>query len=164
MALPEWVDWSNTAAGGVGLVLTLITMIQATGAKKAATEARTAIWQREASDLFSNIEKQATDLTQNLMYERWREGFFASRKLMTDISRHRRQFASFLSNEDEQKLAQVESEFQALAGKLSDEVTWKASGKPQEAISAVLNASREINGVYGRLLQKQQVAANQGAL
>jgi hypothetical protein len=162
MAFHDSFDWSNAGVGVAGLVLTVITLIQATGAKEAANEARKAIWQREASESFSDIERLASELTQNLMYERWRDGFNASRKLMTDISKHRQQFVRFLSNEDEQKLSQVEVVFQQLAGQLSDERAWKANGKPQDAIRSVLDASRELNGVYGRLLQKQQDAANKG--
>jgi cytosine/uracil/thiamine/allantoin permease len=60
----DWFDWSNASVGIVGLGLTLWAVRQATGAKVAATEAREAIRQREASDSFSELGALAGDLVQ----------------------------------------------------------------------------------------------------
>jgi hypothetical protein len=70
MILHDWFDWSNAGVGVAGLGLTILAIWQATGAKKAAEEAREAIWQREASESFSKLSGLARDLAQLLQYER----------------------------------------------------------------------------------------------
>jgi hypothetical protein len=70
MILHDLFDWSNAGVGAAGLMLTLLAIRQATGAKKAAEEAREAIWQREASDSFSELGGLAGELIQLLQFER----------------------------------------------------------------------------------------------
>jgi hypothetical protein len=50
MILHDWFKWSNAGVGVVGLGLTLWAVWQATGAKKAAREARQAVYRRNATD------------------------------------------------------------------------------------------------------------------
>ena len=52
MILHDLFDWSNAGVGGVGLLLTIAAIVQATGAKRAAREAR----QRCLDELALNVE------------------------------------------------------------------------------------------------------------
>jgi hypothetical protein len=60
----DWFDWSNASVGIVGLAFTLGAVRQASGAKKAAQDARQAVYRRNASDDLRGIcELAATFLT-----------------------------------------------------------------------------------------------------
>jgi hypothetical protein len=150
VTLPIWVDWSNTAVGGVGLLLTITAIVQATGAKQ---EAKEAIWQREASDSFSELEGIAGELALLLQLERPSEAVVRARDLAKRIPRDRARFERFLSA-DSDKLKALESEFQRLAVQLSSAKFLEEKGGLQVAIQAVFDSNRELNAIYGRLLAK----------
>jgi hypothetical protein len=59
MMLHDWIDWSNSGVGVAGLALTIGAIWQATGAKKAATEARQAVYQRNAAEDIERLHRIA---------------------------------------------------------------------------------------------------------
>ncbi len=153
MILHDWFDWSNAGVGAAGVVLTIGAVWQATGAKKAATEAREAIWRREASDSFSEVERIAGELALLLQLERPNEGAVRARDLVARIPRDRARFDRFLAA-DSDRLKALESVFQQLAVKLSSARFLEEKGEVQVALQAVFEANRELNLVYGRLLAR----------
>jgi hypothetical protein len=62
MILHDLFDWSNSGVGVAGLALTLGAIWQATGAKKAARDARKAVYRRNASDDVRRLERIASGL------------------------------------------------------------------------------------------------------
>jgi hypothetical protein len=55
-------DWVNAAAGGVGLLLTVLAIVQATGAKKAAERAEKGVQRHNAEVDFSTLVRMAREL------------------------------------------------------------------------------------------------------
>ena len=94
--------------GGVGLLLMIVAVIQATGAKKAATEAREAVYRRNAVDVMEEIVRIAEQLNSSISYEHWGEASMQMRELVFRIPKAREEFASFLAS-DADKLKNVES-------------------------------------------------------
>lgn len=62
MILHDWFDWSNAGVGVAGLGLTAGAVWQATGAKKAAKEARQAVYRRNALDDVDRLHRLAFSL------------------------------------------------------------------------------------------------------
>jgi hypothetical protein len=153
MILHDFFDRSNSGVGLAGLALTVGALWQATGAKKAATEAREAIRQREASDTFSELGALAGDVVQLLQFERSKEAAVRARDLVARIPRDRARFERFLGG-DSDKLKEIESVFQGLAVKLSSELFLEERGAVKAAIAAAFEANGELNAVYGRLLAR----------
>jgi hypothetical protein len=153
MILHDWFDWTNAGVGVVGLGFTLWAVRQATGAKQAAIEAREAIWQREASDSFSELGALAGELVQLLQFERPKEAAVRARDLVARIPRDRARFERFLAA-DSGKLKELEVIFQNLAVQLSSARFLEERGTVQASIEAVFEANGELNSVYGRLLAR----------
>ena len=55
MILHDWFDWTNSGVGVAGLALTAGALWQATGAKKAASDARQAVYRRNAAEDLARI-------------------------------------------------------------------------------------------------------------
>jgi len=153
MLLHDWFDWTNAGVGTVGLALTVATLLFAKGAKKAATEAKEAIWKREASDSFSELSGLAAELVQMLQFERPIDASVRARDLVTRIPRERGRFERFLAD-DFDKLKALESDFQRLAVQLSSPKFLEKRKQDHVAIQTVFEASRELNAIYGRLLAR----------
>jgi hypothetical protein len=58
----DWFDWTNASVGGAGLLFTIAAIWQATGAKRAAQEARQAVYSRNASEDVNRLERLALSL------------------------------------------------------------------------------------------------------
>jgi hypothetical protein len=153
MILHDLFDWSNSGVGVAGLALTVLAVWQATGAKQAAEEAREAIWQREASDSFSELEGTAGELALLLQLERPNEAAVRARDLVARIPRDRARFDRFLAA-DSDKLKAIELVFQQLAVRLSSTRFLEEKDEAQKATDAVFEANRELNAIYGRLLAR----------
>jgi hypothetical protein len=153
MLLHDWFDWTNSGVGAAGLLLTVGAIWQATGAKKAATEAREAIWKREASDSFSELGGLAGELAQLIQFERPNEAAVRARDLVIRIPRDRARFERFLAA-DSDKLKTLESVFQRLAVLLSSPKFLEERKQVKTAIQTVFEASSELNAIYGRLLAR----------
>ncbi len=153
MILHDWFDWSNAGVGVAGLAFTLLAVRQATGAKRAAEEAREAIWQREASESLSKLSGLAGDLVQLLQLERPSEAAVRVRDLLAQIPRDRTRFERFLAT-DSDKLEVVEVAFQKLALQLSTPGFLEKKDEFQLAVQEVLEANSVLSEVYGRLLAR----------
>jgi len=153
MNLHDLFDWSNSGVGVAGLVLTVGALWQATGAKKAAEEAREAVWQRDASDSFSELEGPAGELVQLLQFERRNEAAVRVRDLLAQIPRDRARFERFLAG-DADKLKGMETVFQKLAVQLSAPDFMERKDEFEAAMGAVFEANRDLSAVYGRLLSR----------
>jgi hypothetical protein len=153
MVLHDWFDWSNAGVGVVGLAFTLWAVRQATGARQAAIEAREAIWQREASDSFSELKGMAEEFAILLQSERSKEALVRARDLLARIPRDRARFGKFLHG-DSDKLKELESVFQKLAIRLSSESPLEDLDEAREAIARVFEAIGELNSIYGRLMAR----------
>jgi hypothetical protein len=66
----DWFDYTSFVVARVGLVFTLWAVQQATGAKKAATEAREVIFRREISFVIAEILSLTLDLAGHIEADR----------------------------------------------------------------------------------------------
>jgi hypothetical protein len=153
MILHDWFDWSNAGVGMGGLALTVGAIWQATGAKQAAIEAKEAIWQREASDSFSDLERVASQLAVMLQLERPSEAVVLARDLVARIPRDRARFERFLAS-DSDKLKELEPFFQGLALQLSAPGRLEEKDELQTAVREALAAIGVLSQVHGRLLTR----------
>jgi len=149
----DWFDWTNAGIGTAGLALTFATLFFAKGAKTAATEAREAIWKREASDSFSELRALAEELVPLLQFERPNEAAVRARDLVARLPRDRARFERFLAA-DSDKLKLLESRFQQLAVQFSSAQFLEEKDLVQAAIQTVFEAVSELNEIYGRLLAR----------
>jgi hypothetical protein len=62
MLLHDWLDWSNSGIGAVGLVITVGALFQATGAKRAARQAVGTVRRHNAEVDFSSLARVAKEL------------------------------------------------------------------------------------------------------
>jgi hypothetical protein len=58
----DWFDWTNASVGGVGLLLTIAAIFQATGAKKAARRAEQSVIRHNAEVDFGSLTRMAREL------------------------------------------------------------------------------------------------------
>jgi hypothetical protein len=99
MALPDWVDWSNTIVGGVGLLLTIAAIVQATGAKTAARAARQAIFHKNSAEDLGSIRDLAFDLLNALQTERYELALHIAGRFISTCSNAREHHRGFLGVE-----------------------------------------------------------------
>ena len=114
MILHDLFDWSNSGVGVAGLALTVGAIWQATGAKKAARDARSAVYHRNAADAMVEIVRIAEQLHISVLYERQAEASIQLRELAFRIPRDREEFADIVAS-DTAKLKDVESNCRRLA-------------------------------------------------
>jgi hypothetical protein len=150
----DWFDYTNFAVGTGGLLLTVWAVIAARGAKKAATEAREAIWQRQASDAFFELAAIADRVSELVQLEVSPEAAVRVRDLLARIPKDRARFEGFLGG-DSVKLLALESRYQELAGKLAAPGVWEDSEGRRMVTDSALGASRELSEICGRLLKRQ---------
>jgi hypothetical protein len=153
MILHDLFDWTNSGVGGAGLLLTVGAIWQATGAKKAAQEARQAVYHRNAADAFAETVRLAESCAEYLSLERPSEAAVRTRDLVARIPRDRAQFEQFLSA-DSDKLKLLESVFQQLAVQLTVGRIFEDKEEAQAAKNMAFEASRILSAVYGRLLDQ----------
>lgn len=110
-------EWTNAAIGSLGLLLTVVAIVQATGAKRVATEAREAVHHRNAADSFAEIMRFAEQFATWVECERRPEAVVQVREIVLRIARDRGEFGRFLSF-DADTLKNVESSCQRLADSL----------------------------------------------
>jgi hypothetical protein len=150
MILHDLFDWSNSGVGVVGLGLTLWAVRQATGAKKAAMEAREAIHHRNAADAMVEIVRIAEQLNTSVLYERQAEASIQLRELVFRIPRDREEFANILAS-DADKLRNVVSNCKRWADSLCQgEFPLSAMAK-KELFNETLNTVQELSAIQGRL-------------
>ena len=151
MILHDWFDLSNARVGVAGLILTFGAIWQATGAKKAATEARKAVYRRNAADAMMEIVRIAEQLNTSVLYELWVEASMQMRELVFRIPRDREEFASFLAS-DGDKLRKVESNCIRWAADIlvHGKFPLRAAQK-NDLFNETLNTVQELSSIQGRL-------------
>jgi hypothetical protein len=151
MILRDWFDWSNAGVGAAGLVLTVGAIWQATGAKRAAKEAREAVFRRNAADAMVDIVRIAEQLNTSVLYELWVEASMHLRELVFRISKDREEFASFLAS-DADRLRHVESNCVRWAADIlvRGKFPLRAAEK-NDFFKDTLNSVQELSSIQGRL-------------
>lgn len=80
----DWFDWTNSGVGLAGLALTVGAIWQATGAKKAAQDARNAVYRRNAADDVKRLERCAASLLTAIEAEDYGLAGHRARDFITD--------------------------------------------------------------------------------
>lgn len=143
-------EWTNAAIGSLGLLLTVVAIVQATGAKRAATEAREAVHHRNAADSFAEIVRLAEQFATWVECERRAEAVVQVREIILRMARNRGEFGRFLSF-DGDTLRSVESNCQWLADFLGQgEFPVSAAGK-SELFSETLKIVQDLSAILGRV-------------
>jgi dsDNA-binding SOS-regulon protein len=153
MILHDLFDWSNAGVGGVGLLLTIAAIVQATGAKRAAREARQAVYHRNAADSFSEIVRLAEQFATWVECERRAEAVVQVREIVLRLARDRGEFDRFLAS-DADKLKDVESNCQRLADMLGQEEFPLSSSAKRDLFRDTLMIVQELSAVLGRVRAK----------
>jgi len=147
----DWFDWSNFTIGLAGLALTLWAVSQATGAKKAATEARKAVYHRNAADAMVEIVHIAKQLNTSVSFGLWAEASMRMRDLVFRIPKDREEFAIFLAS-DADKLRNVELNCVRWAADIlvHGKFPFSAAEK-NDLFKETLNTVQELSAIQGRL-------------
>lgn len=149
MILHDWFDWTNSGVGVVGLTLTLGALWQASGARRAAIQAREAVFGRNAAEAVAEIARLSERCVLHVQIERPKDAAVYARDLLNRIPRERERFKRFLGS-DSDRLRMLEDDFRQLAEMLSSDV----NGESRVATDAAVIASQELNAVCGRLLAR----------
>jgi hypothetical protein len=150
MILHDLFDWTNSGVGVAGLALTVGAIWQATGAKKAAREARGAIYRRNAADAMVEIVRIAEQLNTSVLYERGTEASIQLRELAMRIPRDREEFAKFLAS-DIDKLMEVESSCKRWADFFAQGEFPLNAAQKRYLFGETLNTVQELSAIQGRL-------------
>lgn len=143
-------EWTNAAIGSLGLLLTVVAIVQATGAKMAAREARDAIHQRNAADSFAEIVRHAEQFATWIECERRPEAVVQVREIVLRMARDRGEFSRFLSF-DADTLKNVESSCQRLADFLGHGEFPVSAEAKSEMLKETLWIVQELSAVLGRV-------------
>lgn len=148
----DWFDWTNAGIGTAGLALTFVTLLFAKGAKKAATEARVAVYRGNSADDLERILTLAHDFSRALQNEQDEIALYVAESFTSACSSARERHRGFLGREG----AKLELAVQLVTGasrKLQ-------RGMPQEDLLAdaqrvVLYVS-SVSGVLDRQIEQEQ--------
>jgi ribosomal protein L31E len=150
MILHDLFDWTNSGVGVAGLALTVGAIWQATGAKKAAREARGAVYRRNAADAMVEIVRIAEQLNTSVLYERGTEASIQLRELAVRIPRDREEFAKFLAS-DAGKLTDVESTCNRWADFFAQGEFPLNAAQKRDLFIETLKTVQELSAIQGRL-------------
>jgi hypothetical protein len=150
----DWFDWTNATVGAIGLVLTVLAIIQATGAKKAATGAKDAVWKRTASAAFQELARLGVQLDFYTSAQRFGEASALSRILRPAFTEARNNFKSELDKVQQGRLDEINQDLDRLTEWLSDSATFDAH--LQGAKAAAANSSAALSGIAGHLQQRER--------
>jgi hypothetical protein len=143
-------EWSNGGVGTAGLMLTLLAVRQATGAKQAATEAREAVHHRNAADAFAEIVRLAEQFATWVECERRAEAVVQVREIVLRLARDGREFDRFLGS-DADKLKDVESNCQRIADMLRQEEFPLSASAKKDLFNDPLTIVQDLSGISGRV-------------
>ncbi len=150
MMLHDSFEWSNAAIGGFGLLLTLAAIVQATGAKQAATGARNAVHHRNAADSFAEIVRLAEQFATWVECERRAEAIVQVREIVLRMAHDRGEFGRFLSY-DADTLRGVELSCQRLADFLGQGEFPVSAAAKSELFRETLKIVQDLSAILGRL-------------
>jgi len=148
MAIPEWFDWTSGAASLAGCGYAWWASRQATGAKRAAKEARNAVLQHNAADAFAEIVRISEQCATWVECERPAEAVVQLREIVLRLARDRAEFDHFLYA-DTDKLKSVLSRCQRLADLLTQEPFPFSVAAKREQSSETMLIVQELSAVLG---------------
>jgi hypothetical protein len=119
------------------------------GARKAAIEARAAIWKREASTVIAEIVSLCLDLAGDIEAERFQAAQTRARDLSPRIDRDQERFRRYFSREFP-LLVDLEKKFCEIAEQPSRPETLRARRMVLEMANSVPEAKRVLSGICGR--------------
>jgi hypothetical protein len=150
----DWFDWTNATIGVLGLGLTILAIIQARGAKKAALGAKEAVWKRTASAAFQELARLGLQLDVYASAQRFGEASALSRILRPAFTEARDNFKFELDKVQQDRLDEVNRNLDQLTEWLSDSGIFDAH--LQDAKAAARNASAALSGIAGHLQQRER--------
>jgi len=143
-------DWANAGVGGVGLFLTLVAIWQATGAKKAAGEARDAVQRRELSFEMGELVSLTLDLASHVDSDRVEAALIRARDVASRIARDQARFRRYLKR-DFGLMLDLGKIFGDIAEQLSNASPPVDEKVALELVNRIHQANRTLNTIYGRL-------------
>ena len=146
-------DWTNLGIGAAGLALTFGAIWQATGAKRAAKEARRAVYHRNAADAMVEIARVAEQLNMSVLYERRVEASLQLRELVLRIPRDREEFADYLES-DADKLREVETNCKLWAEYLGQGEFPLGIAAKKRLFNETLTTVQDLSAIQGRLRRR----------
>lgn len=149
MILHDSFEWTNATIGGVAFILTVATLFIAKGARKAAIEAREAVWKREASISTAKLISLSSELAVNIEAERFQAAQTRARDITSRIARDQARFRRFFSK-DFHLLVDLEQRFSAIADRLSQPELFNTRDTVNEIANRVYEANRILSGICGR--------------
>lgn len=99
MIVHDAFDWVNASVGGVGLVLTIAAIAQATGAKSAARAAERGVRRHNAEVDFASLARMAKELHGYVEAGRMPEARLRTTDLRSELASAIRVHGSFLGNQ-----------------------------------------------------------------
>jgi dsDNA-binding SOS-regulon protein len=150
MILHDLFDWSNSGVGLAGLALTVGALWQATGAKRAATEAKEAVYRRNAADSFAEILRLAEQFATWVECERRAEAVVQVREIVLRMARDRGEYDRFLGS-DADKMKSVESSCQRLGDSLGYSEFPAGATEKRELFGETLKIVQDLSGILGRI-------------
>jgi hypothetical protein len=150
----DWFDWTNFTIGLLGLALTLWAVRQATGAKKAATGARDAVWKRTASATFQDLARLGSQLDLYTSAQRFGEASALFKILRPSFTEARKNFELELEKDSQPTLDEINNRLEELSGWLSNSDTIDANLQVAKAAAESINTA--LSGIAGQLQQKER--------
>lgn len=150
----DWFDWTNASVGLVGLALTIVAIVQATGAKKAATGAKEAVWKRTASAAFQELARLGVQLDLYTSAQRLGEASALSKILRPSFTEARSNFRLELAKVSPTSLDEINEKLEMLSEWLSDSRIFDLH--LQDAKAAAADSSAALSGIAGQLQQRER--------
>jgi hypothetical protein len=99
MLLRDWFDWTNSGVGAAGFLVTVGAIWQATGAKRAASEARQAIYRRNSAEDLGRVLDLALDFSSALQTARDELALHLAGRFISTCTAARERYRGFLGTE-----------------------------------------------------------------
>jgi hypothetical protein len=103
----------------IGLGVSIWTLVVATGARKAASEARTAVFQGNAAEEFKNLSRIADEFLSHVESDQVAEAVVRARDLMSATSLASKRWSRFLTMEERTSLEEAYGQISVISRTLS---------------------------------------------
>jgi hypothetical protein len=148
-------DWFGLVVGLVGLVLTVLAIIQAKGAKDAALDAKNSVWKRDASDSFRGLAELAVRLAFSVRTQRVQDSAIFAGLLVENLPLEMARFKQHITaNAD--KLKEMLSEMNELVNLLVDPKFFDQSANIEKANRVAASSRDLLKEISGRLMNEIQ--------
>jgi hypothetical protein len=150
MIAHDWFEWTSATVGAAGLVLTLGAFWQASGARKAAREARTAVRERNAIDSFAEVVRFARQVHVWVDCERYSEARVHLGEIVLHLAHDRGGFDYFLSA-DADRLKEIELDCLQLDDELAKDGQFVPRMPKLEMLNLAMRIAQELSALLGRM-------------